>query len=372
MTSCFTRSCARLGIVVGLTAPACAAKGPDDVRRRAWPVVYGDDGRIEAFELADGYLKRLAQRNSVAIVTPDHVAIDSGEVTIDAPTLAETEQICPSERFGEQPAAADCSGILLDARTVLTADHCVRALGCDRMQFLRGYYYTDAGQLHPLHPDDVYGCNRVIVQALSATSAAERFDYAVLELDRPVDEPLEGIAFRPSDEPLSAGESVTLLGFPGGVPLKIAQGGVITDARPTTQDYFISDVDAFHGNSGGPVFDGAARLIGIEGRGNDDYVAGAGCASVARLADDPTSALEQATYASRARAALCEIRPDATSCCRPGDRCVARVETAQPSCRASAVGPSRRQYLRWVALAAACTVLCRARRQRRQSSGAPS
>jgi V8-like Glu-specific endopeptidase len=247
--------------------------------------------------------------------------------------------LCADQRFAEQPSGAICSGILLDAQTVLTASHCVRGLSCERMRFLRGYYYRSEGVLAPLDPSDIYRCKSVLTQQLSATASTERVDYALVELDRAVESRLEAIEVRPRAEALNADEPVSLVGFPGGVPLKLDRGGVVTDPRQATLDYFITNSDSFHGSSGSPVFDAADRLIGIQGRGDDDYVASAdGCNVVAQVGDDPVLAHEQATYAFRALEGLCDAQPDAALCCKAPKACKTQSDAPARGCSVSGIG----------------------------------
>jgi V8-like Glu-specific endopeptidase len=334
---------ALLGLVscAAVLGSACSAAVQRDehVGAQAWPIVYGMDDRIESFEGDDPALIAIAQRNTVAIMTDDVLSIGASHVGINAPNLGESHGLCADQRFADQPSGAICSGLLLDAHTLLTASHCVRGLTCERMRFLRGYYYHSEGALEPLTPSDIYRCKSVLTQQLSATASAERVDYALVELDRAVTGRLEAIEFRPRAEALSAGEPVTLVGFPGGVPLKLDRGGVVTDPRQATLDYFITNSDSFHGSSGSPVFDAADRLIGIQGRGDDDYMPSAdGCNVVAQVSDDPALAHEQATYAFRAHEGLCDAQPDAALCCTQPKGCKDQPDATARGCSASSSG----------------------------------
>jgi hypothetical protein len=136
--------------------------------------------------------------------------------------------------------------------------------------------------------------------------------------------PLE---FRPAGEPLVPGEPVTVLGYSEGLPLKVHEGGVVTDPRAAELDYFVTNSDAFQGNSGAPVLDAQLRLVGVQTGGAADYESGSGCTLPVRLSDTSEAAVEQSTYVGRALAGLCDAEPEHALCCEvdcaahPGPTC---------------------------------------------------
>ena len=73
----------------------------------------------------------------------------------------------------------------------------------------------------------------------------------------------------------TAGDGLTLIGHPAGLPLKIASGGKFLSFQENT---FRSDLDAYGGNSGSPIFNtrslarGELLVEGILQGGSDDYV----------------------------------------------------------------------------------------------------
>ncbi len=69
---------------------------------------------------------------------------------------------------------------------------------------------------------------------------------------------------------------MALLGHPNGLPLKVADSAsVLRNDEPRSFD---TDLDAFQGNSGSPVFDAASRkVIGIVSHGHADNVREGSC-----------------------------------------------------------------------------------------------
>jgi len=67
------------------------------------------------------------------------------------------------------------------------------------------------------------------------------------------------------------------IGHPVGLPLKVSGGATVRSTSP--KSYYITDIDAFGGNSGGPVFNARTKLIeGILVLGGQDFAKSpAGC-----------------------------------------------------------------------------------------------
>jgi V8-like Glu-specific endopeptidase len=277
---------------------------------------------------------------------------------LTAPTLQAADDVCPEVRFSQQPSVAVCTALLLDERTVLTAGHCARALPCEELRFVFGYQLTDGRVPTQLDSTDVYGCASVIARKLSVAGAAERVDYAWVQLDRAAPERVVPIELRAADAPLRAGEPISVIGYGSGLPLKVGTGGTISDPRPQTLDFFLSSSDTFHGDSGAPVFDAKHRLIGIQVRGNADYVTTErGCNNIAQL--PPSQAAEESSYVARALTGLCATSPGHALCCR-APSCRAHASASTGGCAASpGVTPSPRSLA--LALFVSCIGLLRRR-----------
>ena len=133
--------------------------------RASAPVVYGTDDRQELFQTTSDEVRRAGESSLVALVED---AALSGAAAGDPRALfatqswAERRDLCDTVRFGEQPAAASCSGVLAGDDLVLTAGHCARNLDCSRLHVVFGYSYGVRGEAPVLDATDVYRCSEVL------------------------------------------------------------------------------------------------------------------------------------------------------------------------------------------------------------------
>jgi hypothetical protein len=302
-------------------------------------IVYGDDDRREWFELDDSVLRASAAASVVALIPQNELEVDSEAVSIAADSWGEAGNLCSSERFVEQPAAALCSGVLVDWDLVLTASHCARVVALDQLAVVFGYYYRAPAQL-ALTARDVYHPQVIVAEALGATGAAPRLDYAFIKLDRAVAAPRAPAPLRL--RALDQDQALALIGASGGVPLKIDTAGEARDPRPDSHDYFVADTDSARGASGGPAFDAMGAVAGVLARGGPDlFETDQGCnATLVRA--DASGAEEQFSYIAPALDALCRQAPEASSLCRKdcGETCSAlpRPARAAASCAVIRVG----------------------------------
>lgn len=246
-----------------LAAPALVAPASAAIREP----FYGADDRKELGEVSDRKLRDLAD-SVVAIIDEERLVAtpDGARYRIQAPTLAEAAQLCRRERFGDQTSLAQCSGALVGPELVLTAGHCVSVLNeCKGTRIAFGYAIR-RGAKAPTRLDarEVYSCKEIVYYG----EGLGRSDLAVLRLDRPVPNhrPL-GIS---RGAPAAPGTPLVAMGYPNGVPLKIAAKGRIRERRNDFQ--FLSNVDTFEANSGSPLFNARTGLIeGVLSEGDSDY-----------------------------------------------------------------------------------------------------
>lgn len=223
------------------------ACGPEEWSTSERGLIHGADDRTE-LEAAPEPWRTLGLTRTVALSWTSTFA-PSGSV--GGPTLAEREpELCSDEPFLDQPSVADCSGVLLDDRTVLTAAHCLDA-GCEGLVVLRGYALGNAAV-------SSHRCVKV-------TGLEVARDLARIE----VTPELAGLAPLGFGSPPRPGDPVVAIGHPLGVPTKVDQGGVVVAVEAA---HFSATLDLYSGSSGSPVFDVEGRLIGLASRGAGDLV----------------------------------------------------------------------------------------------------
>ncbi|MBT3583468.1 MAG: trypsin-like peptidase domain-containing protein [Halobacteriovoraceae bacterium] len=227
-------------------------------------VIYGEDDRVDSFELSDKKLADLAKSN-VALIKTSKLTAGRTHTSIKGKTLIE-KGVCKTERFAKQLAAARCSGFFIGDDLIVTAGHCmVSESDCANQSIVFGYQYDPKfPKTYRVKNSDVYTCSKILVQKYERSG----LDYAVIKLDRKVKHytPLE---FRTSGK-ISKKEELTTIGHPSGLPQKIASGGSIRDNSKA--GWFEANLDTFHGNSGSAVFNSQGVVEGILVRGEKDYV----------------------------------------------------------------------------------------------------
>ena len=275
--------------------------------------MYGADDRQDVYAFGDAAWAARAQAFSAVVV--DRTTLDVSDpdaIGLPAGTLQQAFDLCAGERFATQPAAGLCSATLIAPDLVLTAGQCIDDAACSTTAFVFDYAMTSATVRHPITSADVYSCAAVV-----ARSVTPAVDYAVVRLDRAVVGRTPA-TLAPGTSPLALGRDLLVAGHPSGLPLKLAGDGAVRDPRAATTDFFVARLDTFGGGSGAGVFDARSKqLVGIAVRGAADYVVAGGCNRVNACPETGCRG-QDATYAFRATAAVCQTTP-APDLCKCGD-----------------------------------------------------
>ena len=239
--------------------PVLAADNPDKV-------IYGDDDRLDIYQVSDARLLQLAD-STVGLFQGDNVAIEGGKARLTTESYSQSYNLCKEEPFYEQVTGAFCSGSLVAPDIIMTAGHCVKtAEDCKAMKFVFGFAVKKAGVMPDTVPaGEVYGCSGLIGREQVGTGA----DWALVRLDRKVTghEPLK---YNTKDT-VKNGDPLVVIGHPAGLPTKIAGGSTVRDASP--KGYYVANLDTYGGNSGSAVFNAKTGVVeGILVRGETDYV----------------------------------------------------------------------------------------------------
>jgi len=363
---------------VALAAAALWACGSDVADLAGGPVlgraeqafINGDDDRLEYFELSDSDDRSLMEESIVALVRDTAAGQLSRGNVGGVPTWGELNDLCPDEPFVNQPAAAFCSGVLVDWDLVLTSGHCVDIYPLNNLRVMFNYYFERPGEL-ALTRDDVYRVAEVVVARDDQLRSDERLDFGWLRLASPVRPPHFPALVRSRAPEVEVGDAIIAINAGGGIPLKFDAGGHVRDVRTGSDDYFVADTDTSEGSSGGAAFDTERLLLGTLARGAPDFVnTAAGCAATDRE-QNPRFAREQFTYAYRSVAALCEVDPARWFC---DSSCETGCEPSAPPARAPdgsdgcTFAPARVSSSTAGALSCASVLLAVALRRRRRQA----
>jgi hypothetical protein len=244
-------------------------------------VVYGDDDRVEA-AAAPAEWAALGAESTLALIPARRLQASDSGIHVNALSLQQTVGVCPSDPFADEPTASECSAVLIDDDLVLTAGHCFSADdACDRFAYVFDYAQGDHGV--ELSAASVFGC-RALIRLPRSTQGQPAPDFSVVQLDRATGrKPVNLASALPS-----VGDPLVALGYPSGLPLKIDRGGVVLRTSFPDEQQLTASVDAFQGNSGGPIFNADRGLVGILVAGAPtDYETRGGCQRPRRV--EPTA-----------------------------------------------------------------------------------
>ena len=236
-------------------------------------VIYGEDNRRLISELdADYYKDEMILKFSRSILAQiPNWRIDRSNperISIKTKDLKSGLNFCEGERFLELPIVSNCSAFLVGPDLIVTAGHCVKdKFDCKKQTWVLDYdssmdFISPNGTIS-FDKNKTYACAELVSWSLNA-----RLDYAVIRLDRKIEE-VTPLKIRREGK-TSSREELVAIGHPLGMPKMVTDNILIRD---NSLDYiFKTNADTFSGNSGSPVIGlGSGLVEGILIRGEDDF-----------------------------------------------------------------------------------------------------
>lgn len=244
--------------------------------------IYGntaaDDGREDIYKVQNSVIQ--AKSRAVAILS--HGALlkspANGKVTYEAVTLGEASNLAKGTRFEDQKLLGFCTAFLITDTLMLTAGHCFvddkkpeplfeqAVKSCDNTLAIFDYVTTaeEPTGKSVLPMSDFFVCSRVVM-------VSHTFDFTLFEINRPAPSKRQPLAISGVDPNQIIHHSTSMIGHPDGIPMKYTSGAQFRRYSDTTNRLY-TDLDAFSGNSGSPVFDDTTgKAVGILVSGTTDY-----------------------------------------------------------------------------------------------------
>lgn len=237
-------------------------------------VLIGEDDRRDYYTLdtntpEDALKKRLT--DATVILTDKDNLIEQADGTFKLKVDKFERQglpPCSEERFAEQHIGGWCSGFMVGPDIIVTAGHCGETeVEIQNTAYLFGFHVTspDDSGTTVFSRDQVYFGKKLLAHDLSATG-----DYAVVQVDREITAPDASPLEVRKNGSLSLGMNVGVIGYPSGLPVKIAFGDT-TVVREDDDPWLFANLDTYGGNSGSAVFNAEGLVEGILVRGARDY-----------------------------------------------------------------------------------------------------
>jgi V8-like Glu-specific endopeptidase len=227
--------------------------------------VFGPDTRMPVV-----YSPYVTTARSVAVAV---LSANISESTLPGKLKLSTEKlgdlVCKDEKFASDPSLSySCTGFLVAPDLLVTAGHCSVNTGvsenetetyCQTFSWLFDYQADVTGKvnLDKIDASKHYKCKRTIF-AVREEEMPYR-DFALIQLDRPV---ADRKPLKLNGGPIGVGEQVSMLGFPLGVPMKYS-GPARVILNNKERESFLTNLSAFEGNSGSPIFNAKQEVVGI-------------------------------------------------------------------------------------------------------------
>ena len=232
-------------------------------------VIYGNDDRIEPYEVTDPALAAAAEAVCILAFpsTVSYNAVDDTYSLSWSPWTSQGGTLCPDEPFRGQADFGYCSGFLVGTDLVATAGHCVSPSEAASVVFVFGFEVDEAtGQAPSVVPASaVYFGESMVSYSQSGFD-----DHSVVRVRRAVTwadpVPLQ------RDREVTGGEPLVMIGHPSGLPKKVAGGATVRNPQTGTSE-FRANLDAYGGNSGSAVFNSDTMQVeGILVNGATDFI----------------------------------------------------------------------------------------------------
>jgi V8-like Glu-specific endopeptidase len=235
-------------------------------------VIYGTDDRKDFHDVQNRSDILNDIQSTVALFESDKIRdLGDGTSEITVEKFGDVYNLCPNEKFREQPIGAFCSGFLVAPDIIATAGHCVNTNDVKNVRFVFGFRMNSPGSPNTkISNSEIYKGESIADRKLTDDGT----DWALVKLDRPVQNH-PSVKIRKQGK-IGDNQKVHVIGHPCGLPLKVAENAFVRDNNNSS--YMTCNLDTYGGNSGSPVFNSETHEVeGILVRGETDFEASGNC-----------------------------------------------------------------------------------------------
>jgi len=283
-----------MAVLFGMAAPTVPAQETASDPELPWDpaglltasekVVYGTDDRIDVYQETDPVRRSWAAAVCALVDSTRITRNADGTYTLDVIAFSKFGlPACSDEPFGNQPTCPYCTGFMVGNDLIATAGHCLSASRMPTVYVVFGYEMLDPVTPRiTLQPEQVYRPTAIL-----STSGTGDQDHTLFRVDRPITAPgAHPLPIRRSGA-VQVGDPVGVIGYPSGLPLKLAFSASTYVRDISNTYYFVTNTDTYGGNSGSPIINPVLGIVeGILVRGETDYVSAGTCFRSYKCAPD--------------------------------------------------------------------------------------
>lgn len=228
-----------------------------------WAANFGKDDRIMLTPRSPYY--NLSRSTAVAVLNT--LVEETSPKKYKMLVESSDSFLCSDEKFSHKPSLPyACSGFLVAPDLLVTAGHCMVNHGETRNEtgmyceaygsWIFDYSLDTLGRprTENIPQENHYKCKQIVYAVSDKTN-----DYALVQLDRPV---TGRLPLPLSEAPVGAQERLKMIGHPLGLPSVLSQNARIFENDPN-KSYYVTNLDAFEGNSGSAVFNSKNQIVGV-------------------------------------------------------------------------------------------------------------
>lgn len=175
--------------------------------------------------------------------------------------------LCETERFLNEPVAAECTGFAVAADKIVTAGHCIDSSNFQKYYYVFDYMVDSSGVVNRIiNKNCVYEAVEFIKGVLNEKT---KEDFAIIKINKPIVN-ARIAQLNTNMNSIKPSSLFHVIGTPCGLPMKIAYNATLREN--SNPHFFVITSDTYGGNSGSPVFNSNSHLVeGILVRGEKDF-----------------------------------------------------------------------------------------------------